>query len=112
MVVFERVLLTLLILSSMGLFAYWVDLRWQIVTRLKGDFRRDRPGRRILRFVSEVVFQSKVIRQRRNLADAHSHPSAARLNIIRLNTELGDGWPAVDLNHTSRRAERIQRFFD
>jgi Fe-S oxidoreductase len=62
--IFERVLLILLLLGSAGLFAYHVDLRWQIVTSVKGTFRTDRPMERIWRFFVDVLCQNKVIRQR------------------------------------------------
>jgi Fe-S oxidoreductase len=61
---YEKAILALLILGSLGLFATFVDVRWEAVRRARGGLRTDRPGRRILRFLSEVVFQSKVIRQR------------------------------------------------
>ena len=56
--------------------------------------------------------QRQIVGQRGDLADPHAHAPAARLDEIRLHPKLGDGRPAVDLDHLRRRAKGSQRLFD
>ncbi len=60
----ERVVLTILIVVSLYLFLRPVWKRVQLVRRAKGRFDLDRIGKRLVRFLSEVCFQSTVINQR------------------------------------------------
>ena len=56
--------------------------------------------------------QGQVVRQRGNLADAHTRASVARLDEERLHAELRDRRSAADLHHLRRRSKGGQCLFD
>ena len=57
----EQILLTILIIISLGLFFQPIWKRLQLVAKAKGGFRLDRIGDRIVRFLKNVLFQQKII---------------------------------------------------
>lgn len=57
-------ILILLILGGLTGFAIPVYKRWKIIQAAPGKFNHDNLGTRIVRFISEVGFQSKVIKHR------------------------------------------------
>ncbi len=60
----DKVVLTILIVASFYFFARPLRQRLLIVAKGKGAISTDPPGPRIGRWISEVLFQSKVIRER------------------------------------------------
>ncbi len=60
----QQVILTILIIAALVLFFLPILKRLKIVQQGKGEFSLDDLPSRISRFISEVVFQSKVISQR------------------------------------------------
>lgn len=68
----ERILLLLLILVCLIGFYLPVRRRLALVNRAKGGFDRSQKGRRYIRFLSEVILQSKVIARRPVAGLAHA----------------------------------------
>ncbi len=57
----EQILLTILIIISLGLFVQPIWKRLQLIAKAKGCFCLDRIGDRIVRFLKNVLFQQRVI---------------------------------------------------
>ena len=62
----------LLVVLSVGIFLAQILTRLRLVLRASNNFRFDDPGARIIRFVAEVIFQSKVIAGRPIAGVAHA----------------------------------------
>ena len=60
----EQMLLTVLILISLGFFIQPISKRLRLVAKTKGGFHLERFSDRIVRFLKEVLFQQRVISQR------------------------------------------------
>lgn len=60
----EQILFIVFLLLSVGYFAYEIARRVGIVLAAKPDAAHEPMGRRVWRFISEVLFQSKVIKDR------------------------------------------------
>src|SRR5262245_22899098 len=61
----------LVFVSLVGWFSWQMLVRYRLIAAAPGAFALDDPGTRVGRFVSEVVFQTKVIRLRPWVGFAH-----------------------------------------
>jgi Fe-S oxidoreductase len=68
---FETLAFWVVVLGSVGLFSAQMSTRWRLLQAAPGEFSFDQLPSRIERFVTEVVFQSKVIGRRRWVGLAH-----------------------------------------
>jgi Fe-S oxidoreductase len=60
----EQILFILVIVASVGYFSFEIYRRIRIVNAAEPDSEHESMGRRVNRFISEVLFQSKVIKDR------------------------------------------------
>jgi Fe-S oxidoreductase len=83
-------------------FAMQMATRWRLIRTAPGNFTFDQPGARVRRFISEVVFQSRVISARKAAGLAHlavfwGFVAFAGFTAVEMFRGLG----IVDLTHTA-----------